>query len=116
MHFWTRQKLQFSGRLISERSGKIEVAIIIYKEILNNAPDHQPSFFQLKNIYYNRSKNKDGIEVVSNGWLMCTDLQSMLLLSEFYFRVQMKGSKKIWAQLRKIIFQANQPIECYSTR
>ena len=39
----------FQEGLSLERSGKIEEAIIIYKEILNNSPDHQPSFFQLKN-------------------------------------------------------------------
>ena len=93
----------FQEGLSLERSGKIEEAIIIYKEILNNAPDHQPSFFQLKNIYYNRSKNKDGIEVVSK-WLAnkSSDLQSMLLLSEFYFRdSNEREARKIWAQFEK---------------
>ena len=93
----------FQEGLSLERSGKIEEAIIIYKEILNNAPDHQPSFFQLKNIFYNRSKNKDGIEVVSK-WLAnkSTDLQSMLLLSEFYFRdSNEREARKIWAQFEK---------------
>ena len=93
----------FQKALSLERSGKIEEAITIYKEILDNAPDHQPSFFQLKNIFYNRSKNKDGIEIVSK-WLTnkSSDLQSILLLSEFYFRdSNEREARRIWDQFEK---------------
>ena len=47
-----------------ERSGNIEYAEKIYKRILLNQPSHQPSYFQLKNIYTKNGDSKSGIILI----------------------------------------------------
>ena len=75
-----------------ERSGNIEYAEKIYKRILLNQPSHQPSYFQLKNIYTKNGDSKSGIILIET-WLINNpnDHQSQLALGEFYFRNQQQG-------------------------
>ena len=70
-----------------ERSGDILKAKDIYSKILNNQPTHQPSFFQLKNIYSKNNDLESGIELIKV-WLKNnpTDHQSTLPLGEFYYK------------------------------
>ena len=86
-----------------ERSGDILNAEKIYKKILNNQPTHQPSFFQLKNIYSKNNNLESGIELIAL-WLKNnpTDYQSMLTLGEFYFKNQEKTKAvDIWNDFKK---------------
>ncbi len=81
-----------------ERSGNIEYAEKIYKRILLNQPSHQPSYFQLKNIYTKNGDSKSGIILIET-WLINNpnDHQSQLALGEFYFRNQQQAKAiKIW--------------------
>ena len=81
-----------------ERSGDILDAEKIYKNILNNEPTHQPSFFQLRNIYSKNNDLESGIQLIE-GWLKNnpTDYQSMLSLGEFYFKNQKRTkANEIW--------------------
>ena len=81
-----------------ERSGDILNAEKIYKNILNSEPTHQPSFFQLRNIYSKNNDLESGIQLIE-GWLKNnpTDYQSMLSLGEFYFKNQKKTkANEIW--------------------
>ena len=85
-----------------ERSGNILKSEDIYKRILNNQPTHQPSFFQLKNIYSKNNNIESGIELI-NQWLLYnpTDYQTMLSLGEFYFKNQEKAkANEIWDDFR----------------
>jgi len=85
-----------------ERSGDILKAKDIYSKILNNQPTHQPSFFQLKNIYSKNNNIESGIELI-NQWLLYnpTDYQTMLSLGEFYFKNQEKTkANEIWDDFR----------------
>ena len=85
-----------------ERSGNILKSEDIYKRILNNQPNHQPSFFQLKNIYSKNNNIESGIELI-NQWLLYnpTDYQTMLSLGEFYFKNQEKAkANEIWDDFR----------------
>ncbi len=81
-----------------ERSGDILNAEKIYKNILNTEPTHQPSFFQLRNIYSKNNDLESGIQLIE-GWLKNnpTDYQSMLSLGEFYFKNQKRTkANEIW--------------------
>ena len=81
-----------------ERSGDILDAEKIYKNILNSEPTHQPSFFQLRNIYSKNNDLESGIRLIE-GWLKNnpTDYQSMLSLGEFYFKNQKRTkANEIW--------------------
>ena len=81
-----------------ERSGDILNAEKIYKNILNSEPTHQPSFFQLRNIYSKNNDLESGIQLIE-GWLKNnpTDYQSMLSLGEFYFKNQKRTkANEIW--------------------
>ena len=86
-----------------ERSGNIEYAEKIYKRILLNQPSHQPSYFQLKNIYTKNGDSKSGIILIET-WLINNpnDHQSQLALGEFYFRNQQQGKAiEIWNDFRE---------------
>ena len=86
-----------------ERSGNIEDAEKIYKRILLNQPSHQPSYFQLKNIYTKNGDSKSGIILIET-WLINNpnDHQSQLALGEFYFRNQQQAKAiKIWNDFRE---------------
>ena len=87
-----------------ERSGNIEYAEKIYKRILLNQPNHQPSYFQLKNIYTKNGDSKSGIILIET-WLINNpnDHQSQLALGEFYFRNQQQAKAiEIWNDFREI--------------
>ena len=86
-----------------ERSGNIEYAEKIYKRILLNQPSHQPSYFQLKNIYTKNGDSKSGIILIET-WLINNpnDHQSQLALGEFYFRNQQQAKAiEIWTDFRE---------------
>jgi len=86
-----------------ERSGNIEYAEKIYKRILLNQPSHQPSYFQLKNIYTKNGDSKSGI-ILIEAWLINNpnDNQSQLALGEFYFRNQQQDKAiEIWTDFRE---------------
>ena len=86
-----------------ERSGNIEYAEKIYKRILLNQPSHQPSYFQLKNIYTKNGDSKSGIILIET-WLINNpnDHQSQLALGEFYFRNQQQDKAiEIWNDFRE---------------
>ena len=86
-----------------ERSGNIEYAEKIYKRILLNQPSHQPSYFQLKNIYTKNGDSKSGIILIEK-WLINNpnDHQSQLALGEFYFRNQQQAKAiEIWNDFRE---------------
>ena len=86
-----------------ERSGNIEYAEKIYKRILLNQPSHQPSFFQLKNIYTKNGDSKSGILLIET-WLINNpnDHQSQLALGEFYFRNQQQAKAiEIWNDFKE---------------
>ena len=86
-----------------ERSGNIEYAEKIYKRILLNQPSHQPSYFQLKNIYTKNGDSKSGIILIET-WLINNpnDHQSQLALGEFYFRNQQQAKAiEIWNDFRE---------------
>ena len=89
-----------------ERSGNIEYAEKIYKRILLNQPSHQPSYFQLKNIYTKNGDSKSGIILIET-WLINNpnDHQSQLALGEFYFRNQQQAKAiKIWNDFRAVSY------------
>ena len=77
----------FTQAMAMERAGKIEAAKQIYKKILEGNPSQQPSYFQLKNIYTKSGDLKAAISLVQS-WLIDNpqDLQSELILGEFYFK------------------------------
>ncbi len=86
-----------------ERSGNIEDAKKIYKRILLNQPSHQPSYFQLKNIFTKNGDSKSGIILIET-WLINNpnDHQSQLALGEFYFRNQQQAKAiKIWNNFKE---------------
>ena len=86
-----------------ERSGNIEDAEKIYKRILLNQPSHQPSYFQLKNIYKKNGDSKSGIILIET-WLINNpnDHQSQLALGEFYFRNQQQAKAiEIWNDFKE---------------
>ena len=81
-----------------ERSGNTENAEKVYKNILERQPSHQPSYFQLKNIYSINGDLESGIMLIKT-WLINNpnDHQSELALGEFYFRNQEQSRAiEIW--------------------
>ena len=93
----------FTQAMTMERAGKIEAATQIYKKILEGNPSQQPSYFQLKNIYTKSGDLKAAISLVQR-WLIDNpqDLQSELILGEFYFRDQQQDKGlAIWNSFRK---------------
>ena len=81
-----------------ERTGNVERAKELYQNILNKDPSHQPSYFQLKNIYNKNGEFDLGIKLIKS-WLNShpSDHQSELSLGEFYFRdQQQKNALEIW--------------------
>ena len=81
-----------------ERSGNTENAEKVYKNILERQPSHQPSYFQLKNIYSINGDLESGIMLIET-WLINNpnDHQSELALGEFYFRNQEQSRAiEIW--------------------
>ena len=85
-----------------ERSGDILTAEKIYKNILVSEPTHQPSFFQLRNIFNKNNDFESGVQLIEV-WLKNnpTDYQSMLSLGEFYFKNQKKSKAiEIWDNFR----------------
>ena len=81
-----------------ERMGNVERAKELYQNILNKDPSHQPSYFQLKNIYNKNGEFDLGIKLIKS-WLNShpSDYQSELSLGEFYFRdQQQKNALEIW--------------------
>ena len=81
-----------------ERMGNVERAKELYQNILNKDPSHQPSYFQLKNIYNKNGEFDLGIKLIKS-WLNShpSDHQSELSLGEFYFRdQQQKNALEIW--------------------
>ena len=97
--FPTNNNVEFQKALSFEKSGKIQEAILVYKKILEINPNHQPAFFQLKNLFINNNDNIAGIQLLGK-WIDSNpkDLQSTLLLSELYFRNNQKEkSETIWS-------------------
>ena len=81
-----------------ERTGNVERAKELYQNILNKDPSHQPSYFQLKNIYNKNGEFDLGIKLIKS-WLNShpSDHQSELSLGEFDFRdQQQKNALEIW--------------------
>lgn len=81
-----------------ERMGNVDQAAEIYQKILTKTPNHQPSYFQLKNIYNKNGEFSLGIQLIKS-WLQLhpSDHQSELSLGEFYFRdQQQENALKIW--------------------
>ena len=74
-----------------ERMGNVDQAAEIYQKILTKTPNHQPSYFQLKNIYNKNGEFSLGIQLIKS-WLQLhpSDHQSELSLGEFYFRDQLQ--------------------------
>ena len=79
-------KTAFNQAMLMERAGKITDAILIYERILEKNPSHQPSYFQMKNIYSQNSNYESAIILVQK-WLINNpnDLQSEILLGEYFF-------------------------------
>ena len=101
-NFENKNQSLFLQAMRYERSGNFLKSENIYKSILNNQPTHQPSFFQLKNIYSKNNNIESGIELIEQ-WLINnpTDYQSMLSLGEFYFKNQEKAKAiEIWDDFR----------------
>ena len=97
--FQPNNNIDFQKALSFEKSGKIQEAILTYKKILKINPNHQPAFFQLKNLFINNNDNIAGIQLLGK-WIDSNpkDLQSTLLLSELYFRNNQKeNSEAIWS-------------------
>ena len=91
-------KNAFTQAMVLERAGNISEAKLIYSKILENNPNHQPSFFQIRSIFTRQGDYNSAIKLVKN-WVNNNpnDLQSYLLLGEYYFRKQQKDEAlAIW--------------------
>ena len=91
-------KNAFTQAMVLERAGNISEAKLIYSKILENNPNHQPSFFQIRSIFTREGDYDSAIKLVKN-WVNNNpnDLQSYLLLGEYYFRKQQKDEAlAIW--------------------
>ena len=91
-------KNAFTQAMVLERAGNISEAKLIYSKILENNPNHQPSFFQIRSIFTREGDYVSAIKLVKN-WLNNNpnDLQSYLLLGEYHFRNQQKDQAlAIW--------------------
>ena len=96
-------KTAFNQAMLMERAGKITDAILIYERILEKNPSHQPSYFQMKNIYSQNSNYESAIILVQK-WLINNpnDLQSEILLGEYFFRNQQKTEAlNTWGKISK---------------
>ena len=96
-------KTAFNQAMLMERAGKITDAILIYERILEKNPSHQPSYFQMKNIYSQNSNYESAIILVQK-WLINNpnDLQSEILLGEYFFRNQQKTEAlNTWEKISK---------------
>ena len=96
-------KTAFNQAILMERAGKISDAILIYERILEKNPSHQPSYFQMKNIYSQNGNYESAIILVKK-WLINNpnDLQSEILLGEYFFRNQQKTEAlSTWEELSK---------------
>ena len=96
-------KTAFNQAMLMERAGKISDAILIYDRILEQNPSHQPSYFQMKNIYSQNGNYESAIILVQK-WLINNpnDLQSEILLGEYFFRNQQKTEAlSTWEKLSK---------------
>ena len=99
----SQDKTAFNQAIIMERSGEVSDAKLIYKKILEQNPSHQKSYLQLRNIYTQEGNYGAGIVLVKN-WLIYNpdDLQSELMLGEFYFRNQQKSEAlETWENFSK---------------
>ena len=97
------RNLSFTKAMAMEKNNDLENAIQIYKNILEDDPFNQPSYFQLKNIYNKKSDYESAINLINN-WLKNNpdDLQSELALGEIYFQNQQKETAlKIWGEFEK---------------
>ena len=97
------RNLSFSKAMAMEKNNDLENAIQIYKNILEDDPFNQPSYFQLKNIYNKKRDYESAIKLINN-WLKNNphDLQSELALGEIYFQNQQKATAlKIWGEFEK---------------
>ena len=85
------EQLLFSKAMAMEQNNNTDNAINIYKSILRKDPFHQPSYFQLKNIFTNQNDYESAIDLINN-WLVNNphDLQSELALGAIYFQSQQK--------------------------
>ena len=96
-------KNAFTQAMIMERAGNLSEAKLIYAKILEDNPNHQPSFFQIRSIFTREGDYDSAIELVKN-WLVSNpnDLQSNLILGEYYFRNQQKEKAlDIWENFYK---------------
>ena len=96
-------KNAFAQAMIMERAGNLSEAKLIYAKILEDNPSHQPSFFQIRSIFTREGDYDSAIELVKN-WLVSNpnDLQSNLILGEYYFRNQQKEKAlDIWENFYK---------------
>ena len=96
-------KNAFTQAMIMERAGNLSEAKLIYAKILEDNPSHQPSFFQIRSIFTREGDYDSAIELVKN-WLVSNpnDLQSNLILGEYYFRNQQKEKAlDIWENFYK---------------
>ena len=99
----SQDKTAFNQARIMERSGEVSDAKLIYKKILEQNPSHQKSYLQLRNIHTQEGDYDAGIVLVKN-WLINNpdDLQSELMLGEFYFRNQQKSEAlETWENFSK---------------
>ena len=94
------EQLLFSKAMAMEQNNNTDNAINIYKSILRKDPFHQPSYFQLKNIFTNQNDYESAIDLINN-WLVNNphDLQSELALGAIYFQSQQQNvALKIWGK------------------
>ncbi|MEA1882579.1 MAG: tetratricopeptide repeat protein [Candidatus Marinimicrobia bacterium] len=93
----------FLQAMAMERAGNLDDAIQIYQNILSGNPNHQRAYIQLRNIYTRTANSGAAIPMVLH-WLENhpEDLQSELILGEFYFRNQEREKAlEIWNHFRK---------------
>ncbi|MDP6339954.1 MAG: tetratricopeptide repeat protein [Candidatus Marinimicrobia bacterium] len=93
----------FVQAMAMERAGNLDGAIQIYQNILAGNPNHQRVYLQLRNIYSRTGNAAAGISMVE-AWVNHhpDDLQSLLILGEFYYRNQdHEKALEIWDHFRK---------------
>jgi len=91
-------QLSFTRAIAMEKIGDLNNAILLYNNILEKDPNHQPSYFQLKNIYTKKNSAESSIKLAKK-WLQnnSSDLQSALMLGEIYFKNKQKElALEIW--------------------
>ncbi len=93
----------FVQAMAMERAGNLDGAKQIYHQILSGDPNHQRAYLQLRNIYTRTGQPAEAIPMIEN-WLDShpEDLQSELILGEFYYRNQnQEKALEIWNHFRK---------------